>query len=161
MRKLALEIFAAAALTLAAILASAPGVMASDVMVINGFARASATPQATSAVAYVTLMNHGGEADRLLSIVTPAAAVATVHETTSVDGVMKMKAVPVLALAAGATVEMKPGGSHIMLMGLKAPLKRGGKLTLELTFEKAGKASVEVPIGGVAATGHDQDSTGG
>ncbi len=62
-----------------------------------------------------------------------------------------MEPVEALDLAPGQTVEMKPGGLHIMLMGLKAPLKKGGKLILELSFEKAGKITVEVPVAGVAA----------
>ncbi len=48
---------------------------------------------------------------------------------------------------------MAPGGLHIMLMGLKAPLQQGGSLTLDLTFEHAGAVTVQVPVGGVAATG--------
>ena len=51
--------------------------------------------------------------------------------------------------------EMKPGGVHVMLMGLKAPLKEGESIVITLTFEKAGKLDVTVPVGGVAASGHD------
>lgn len=156
MRKSILEILAAIALTLAAILASAPGVLANDVMVIGAFARASATPAATSAVVYVTLVNHGAATDRLMAISTPVAAMADVHQSKSADGVMSMDAVPALDLPPGETVAMKPGGLHIMLMGLKAPLKRGATLTLELSFEKAGRIMVRVPIGGVAANAPDQ-----
>ena len=156
MRRSILEVLAAIALTLAAILTSAPGVLANDVMVIGAFARASATPGATSAVVYVTLANHGAAADRLMAISTPAAAMAEVHQSKSADGVTSMDAVPALDLPPGETVAMKPGGLHIMLMGLKAPLKRGETLTLELSFEKAGRIVVTVPVGGVAANGPDQ-----
>jgi len=160
MRKLTLEILAAAGLTLAAILALAPGVLASDVMVMNAFARASAAPQASSAVAYVTLENRGAEADRLLSIATDHAVMAHLHDTKTVDGVASMIPVESLDLAAGQVTAMKPGGLHIMLMGLKAPLKKGSKLKLELTFQKAGNITVEVPIEGVAATSATQASGG-
>ncbi|HUR43339.1 MAG TPA: copper chaperone PCu(A)C [Aestuariivirga sp.] len=160
MRKLIFEILAAVALTLAAILALAPGVLANDVMVMDAFARASATPEASSAVAYVTLTNRGAEADRLLSIATDGAAMAHLHDTKSQDGVLSMEAIESLDLPAGKTVEMKPGGLHIMLMGLKAPLQTGGKLHLELSFEKAGKVTVDVPVGSVAATGSGQASGG-
>lgn len=152
MRKLTLEILAAAGLTLAAILALAPGVLASDVMVMNAFARASATPQASSAVAYVTLENYGAEADQLLSIATDQAAAAHLHDTKTVDGIASMTPVESLDLAAGQTLAMKPGGLHIMLVGLKAPLQKGSEINLELTFEKAGKITVEVPVEGVAAS---------
>lgn len=160
MRKLTFEILAALALTMAAILALAPGVLANDVTVLNAFARASATPQARSAVAYITLMNRGAEADRLLSIATDKAAMAHLHDTKSVNGVVSMEPVEALDLAPGQTVEMKPGGLHIMLMGLKSPLQKDGTLSLELEFEKAGKMTVEVPVGGVAATRSGQASGG-
>lgn len=160
MRKLTFEFLAAVALTLAAILALASGVLANDVMVMNAFARASATPQARSAVAYITLENRGAEADRLLSIATESGAMAHLHDTKSVDGVVSMEPVEALNLGPGQTVEMKPGGLHIMLMGLKAPLKKGSKISFELSFEKAGKITVEVPVEGVAATASGQASGG-
>jgi periplasmic copper chaperone A len=141
------------ALTTVAILALAPGVLANDVMVISGFARASAAPQASAAAAYVTLANRGKEADQLVGVTSPAAAMAHLHQSKTQDGVASMVPVETLELGAGAFVEMKPGGLHIMLMSLKAPLKQGESLTLELEFAKAGKVTVTVPIKGVAATG--------
>jgi len=152
MRKPILEFLVAIALSLAAILTSAPGVMASDVMVSGGFARASATPMAKSGAAYVTIMNHGATGDRLLAIASPAAGHIMMHGTKEENGVMSMSMVDGVDLAAGATVKMEPGGLHIMLMDLKAPLIEGKTLSLELTFEKAGKLAVDVPIAGVAAT---------
>ncbi|MGH6853937.1 MAG: copper chaperone PCu(A)C [Aestuariivirga sp.] len=151
MRKLTLEILAAIALTLAAILASAHGVLASDVLVMDAFARASATPKATSAVIYISLVNHAAQADRFIAITSSSAAMAHLHDTKSVNGVISMEPVETLDLAPGQSVVMKPGGLHIMLTGLKAPLKEGESLTLELTFEKAGKIAVEVPVRSVAA----------
>ncbi len=152
MRKLTFEFLAAMALTIAAILALASGVLANDVMVMSGFARASATPQAKSAAAYISLENRGPEADRLLSVATDRAAMAHLHDTKTVDGIASMKPVEALDLAPGQSVAMKPGGLHIMLTGLRAPLQKGSKLNLELSFEKAGKITVEVPIEGVAAS---------
>ena len=149
MKNFALIIVLAAAATLI----SLPAAFANDVMVIGSFARASATPQATSATAYLTIANHGAGADRLLSIATPSAAMAHLHQTTESDGVISMTAVESLDLAPGGTVEMAPGGLHIMLTRLKSPLKQGDKLHLELTLAKAGKLVVDVPVKAVAATG--------
>lgn len=162
MRKLVLEVLAATALTLAAILALAPGVRASDIMVMGAFARASAVSSANAGTAYLTLMNHGAEPDRLLSISTDAADKSQLHETIEENGIAKMRAVESLDLPAGATVELKPGGLHVMMTGLRAPLAEGGSLMLRLTFEKAGEVEVEVPVGAVAA-GHDhaEGSSGG
>jgi copper(I)-binding protein len=160
MRKLTFEILVALALTIAAILALAPGVLANDVMVMDAFARASATPQASSAVAYITLVNNGAQADRLVSVATDKATIAHLHNTKSLNGITSMETVNILDLPPGQTIEMKPGGLHIMLTGLKEPLEKGGKLSLELNFEKAGKMMVQVPVGGVAATDSGQTSGG-
>ncbi|WP_373505425.1 copper chaperone PCu(A)C [Aestuariivirga sp.] len=158
MSRILLELSAAISLTLAAILASATGVSANDLMVTGAFARASATPVAKSGAAYVSVMNHGAEPDRLLSVSTPAARSAELHKTETVDGVMKMEPVGALDVPPNGMIEMSPGGYHIMLMGLSAPLKEGGSLELTFTFEKAGDVKVTVPVGGVAAGTHDHGS---
>lgn len=150
MRKIVIEVAAAIALTLAAILALATGADASSVMVMKAYARASATPAAETGAAYVSVMVHGG-ADRLIAVSTPAAKMAGLHETRQVDGVMKMQHVDGIDVPADGMLEMKPGGYHIMLMGLNAPLKEGDEIDLTLTFEKAGEVKVKAKVGGVAA----------
>jgi periplasmic copper chaperone A len=152
MRKLALELLTATALTLGAILALTRAVLASDVMVIGAFARASAVSNATSGVVYMTLTNHGATPDKLVSITTPVAGIAMLHESKEDGGVATMMDMSGLDIPAGGSVEMKPGGIHIMLMGLKAPLKKGDTLKLTLSFEHAGNVEVEAKIGGVAQT---------
>jgi periplasmic copper chaperone A len=160
MRRTLLEVIAAISLTLAAIVTTANGVSASSVMITEAFARASATPTAGAGAAYISLMNHGAEADTLVSASTPAAETVEVHMTETVDGVMKMRAAGPLEIPAMGTLEMKPGGYHLMLMDLKAPLAKGSEIEITLTFAKAGAITVKVPVGAVAAGGHDH-STGG
>jgi len=149
MRKPLIEVAAAIALTLSAILALAPGAHASSVMVMKAYARASATPTAETGAAYVSLMLHG-DADRLVSVSSPAAKMAGLHETVQQDGVMKMAHVDAIDIPAHGMLEMKPGGYHIMLMGLTKPLKEGDEIDLTLTFEKAGEVQVKAKVGGVA-----------
>ncbi|PZF77847.1 hypothetical protein DK847_05315 [Aestuariivirga litoralis] len=149
MRKPLIEVAAAIALTLSAILALAPGAHASSVMVMKAYARASATAGAETGAAYVSLMLHG-DADRLVAVSTPAARMAGLHETRQVDGVMKMAHVDAIDIPAHGMLEMKPGGYHIMLMGLTRPLKEGDEIDLTLTFEKAGEVQVKAKVGGVA-----------
>ena len=149
MRKLVLEIFAATALTLGAILALTPGVLANDVMVKDVFARASAFATAKSGAVYMTLTNQSAVADRLLSVTTDAALNAEVHESLVKDGVAIMRPVDALEVPAGGRVELKPGGYHIMLGLLKAPLKKGDMIMLQLKFEHAGLVDVMVPVGDV------------
>jgi len=150
MRKSLIQVAAAIALTLGAILALAGGANASSVMVMKAYARASATPGAETGAAYVSVMVHGG-ADRLVAVSTPAAKMAGLHKTEEVDGVMKMVHVEAIDVPANGMLQMKPGGYHIMLMGLKVPLKEGDEIELTLTFEKAGDVTVKAKVGGVAA----------
>lgn len=154
MRRTLLEIIAAVSLTIAAAVTPVSGANASDLMVMKAFARASATPTADAGAAYVSLMNHGGEGDVLVSVSTPAAAMAHLHKSEMVNGVMKMEPVESLELPGQGVLEMKPGGYHIMLMGLKQPLKKGDEIDVTLHFEKAGDVTVKVPVGGVAASGN-------
>jgi copper(I)-binding protein len=143
-------------------LASAAPALAdtSHFMVMKAFARASATPTAKTGAAYVSLMNHAQEADRLVGASSPAAKSAEIHKTEEADGVFKMMPAGPLELGPMATLEMKPGGYHIMLMGLAQPLKKGDEIEVTLTFEKAGDLKVKVPVGEVAAGGHDHGAEG-
>jgi copper(I)-binding protein len=101
--------------------------------------------------AYMKIVNKGA-ADRLLSATTAVAAAVQVH-TMAMDGdVMTMREVDAVDLPAGQTVEFKPGGFHLMLMGLKAPLKLGDKFAMTLRFEKAGEVVITVHVEPVAAT---------
>jgi periplasmic copper chaperone A len=136
---------------LAALLCLTQVGLAADISVINAKARASLTPTTTTGAIYLSVRNAGEVDDRLLSLSSPAAASAMIHETTMVNDVMKMRMlVGGVMIGAGQTLEMKTGGTHLMLMGLKAPLKQGETVALELVFEKAGKIQVDVPVGGVA-----------
>jgi copper(I)-binding protein len=71
----------------------------------------------------------------LVSATSPAAGIVEVHEMTMADGVMRMRAVPRLALPAGVTVQLKPGSYHVMLMDLQRPLKKGDTVALTLRLE--------------------------
>ena len=150
MRHTLTALAAAISFTLAATLALATGASASNVMVTKSYARASATPTAETGAAYVSLMAHG-EADRLLGVSSPAAKMAALHRTVEADGVMKMEHVDALEIPANGRLVMKPGGYHIMLMGLTKPLKEGDEIEITLTFEKAGEIKVKAKVGGVAA----------
>jgi copper(I)-binding protein len=148
----------AAALTLAAIIALASSALASDIMLLDAYARASASPKVTSGAAYVTIMNNGGTADVLRSVAADVARVAEVHEMKEAEGVMTMRATGPLEIPANTSVTMGEMGYHIMLMGLKQPLVKDQAFSLVLTFEKAGAIPVTVTVGDVAASGNSQGS---
>ena len=117
---------------LAAVLgASAAQAQANSVKVENAWARAT-PPRAEVGAVYLTLT--ASAADRLVGVSTPVASTAEVHEMSVENGVMRMRETPGVMLPAGQPVVLGPGGYHVMLMGLKAPLKQGQTIPLHLTF---------------------------
>ena len=119
------------------------------------WARASAGP-AKAGAAYVTITNGGAETDRLIAAATPAAKRAAVHTHMMDRGVMKMRPVEAVEVDPGEPTVFMPGGLHIMLMGLKAPLVEGDTFPLTLTFERSGIVEVRVRVLGVGATRHPE-----
>ena len=126
----------------------AAGYKAGNISITDPHARPT-VPGQPGGAAYLTLENTGGVADRLLGAASPVAQSTEIH-TMRMDGdVMRMREVGELPLPPAAKVEMKPGmGYHIMLNGLKQPLKDGASFPMTLTFEKAGKVEVTVVVGG-------------
>lgn len=104
------------------------------------------------------------EGVRLVAVSTPAAAVAEVHEMKMDGDIMTMRALPGgLDLPAGKTVELKPGGYHLMLMDLKAALPRGSSIALTLVFRDGkgaqSKVTLKVPVATVAPGGRSDART--
>jgi copper(I)-binding protein len=96
--------------------------------------------------AFFSVQNTGA-ADRLLGASSPAAARVELHTMAMEGNVMKMREVDVIELPAGKTVDLQPStAQHVMLSGLKAPLKLGDKVPLTLRFEKAGEVKVELKV---------------
>ena len=131
--------FAAALLALTAhAWAQAPAVEVQDAWV-----RATVAQQkSTGAFMRLTAKDDS----RVVAAQSPVAGVVEVHEMAMEKDVMRMRAVPALALPAGQTVELKPGGYHVMLMDLKAPVKAGEVVPLTLTLESTGgqRSTLEV-----------------
>jgi periplasmic copper chaperone A len=120
------------------------------VMVHQVWARASAG-MAKSGIAFMSIMNHGMNDDRLLAARTTVSERAELHTHIMDGGVMRMRQVPHIDLPKSQTVMLKPGGLHVMLMNLHAPLKEGSQFPLTLEFEKAGSIKVHVSVKGAAA----------
>jgi copper(I)-binding protein len=99
----------------------------------------------TTGAAYFTLTNNGPP-DELVGASTPVAASASVHETTDDHGVMRMRPVASLPLAPGKPVLFRPGSYHLMLIGLKAPLKVGDSFPVTLSFAHAQPVTVKVKV---------------
>jgi len=134
------------------LLAVASGAALAQVKVEDAWVRATVEGQPATG-AFMRLTSAEGGA--LVAASSPVAAVVEIHEMKMEGNVMKMGAVSRVALPPGQTVELKPGGYHVMLINLKAPLKAGQSIPLRLRIESKGatreievRAEVRDPSGG-------------
>jgi copper(I)-binding protein len=97
-------------------------------------------------VVYLRIENHADEADRLVSVASSAARRAQLHETVHDGDTVKMERRSALLIPARGDVELAQGGLHIMLIGLREPLRIGQKVPLRLGFERAGRVQLWVPV---------------
>jgi len=116
-----------------------------DLRIEHPYARPT-PPGARSGAAYFTIRNLGNASDRLVSVASPVSKSAQVHSMTMDGNVMRMRALPSLDIPPDASITLAPGSYHVMLVGLSHPLAAGDKVTLTLTFEKAGKVDVSADV---------------
>lgn len=141
--------------TLLSLTASAWAQASANVEVKDAWVRATVAQQKTTGA----FMQLTAQADtRVVQVSSPIAGVVEIHEMAMDKDVMKMRAVPALALPAGKAVELKPGGYHVMLMDLKGPVKAGDvvPVTLVLESKDGQRSTLEVkatarPLGNAAA----------
>ena len=144
-------ILAAAALSGFGSIARADDVTLGSLKIDHPWARASAGPARNSA-AFMTIHN-AGDADRLVAAAADVSERVELHTHMMEGDVMKMRQVEAIEVPAGGMAELQPGGFHVMLIGLKAPLKEGEHFPLTLTFEKAGEMTLEVTVEAITSMG--------
>jgi periplasmic copper chaperone A len=162
MKKIATAfVFVAFAIGLLATSARAEDVKAGDLVITQGWSRATPGGAKTGG-GFLTIENKGTASDKLIGASADVAGKVEVHEMAMNDGVMKMRPVEGgLAIDPGKTVKLAPGGYHLMMMDLKNPLKQGDKLPVTLQFEKAGKVAVMLDVQGVGAPAPGGGNMGG
>jgi copper(I)-binding protein len=138
-----MSIFLAASIVAAA--AHAQEFPAGTLAIINPWSRPTIEGMPTG-VAYLTITNRGAKPDTLIAARSPAAVRIEFHRTTLEGGMAKMRAEGRITVAPGATVRAEPGGLHLMLVDLKAPLIAGTTVPLVLTFEGAGEVTVALKV---------------
>jgi periplasmic copper chaperone A len=119
-----------------------------------------ATPKgAASAIGYMTIKNTGTTPDRLVGGSADFARGFQLHSMVMEGDVSKMRDLTGVDIAPGQTIEFKPGGSHVMFVGLKRPLAEGEHVKGTLVFEHAGTVQIEYGVQGVGAQSgpHDMD----
>jgi hypothetical protein len=116
-----------------------------EIVITNPWTRPNAATSPQTG-AFMVFKNNGAAPDRLVSADSPVAGKTELHRTQIEGGVARMRLqANGFVLPPGASFELKPGGYHVMLMDLKKPIKAGDKVAITLTFEKAGKVTIEAP----------------
>jgi copper(I)-binding protein len=129
----------------AAVLLVALPAWAADIEVSNPFLRAS--PMAGgNAAGFLIITNNGSQPDRLLGAQAPVAKVIELHTHIKDGDVYRMRQVDAIVVPAHGSVDLKPGGDHLMFIGVAEQLKEGTKVPVTLTFEKAGAVAVDLPV---------------
>jgi copper(I)-binding protein len=131
--------------------AQAQNAKVGSVQIENAYTRAT-VPGQQVAGGFMKIENKGA-ADQLISASSPVSGEVQLHEMAMDGNVMKMRQVKEVAVPAGATVELKPGGLHLMFMNIKAPLVGGETVPVKLKFAKAGEVEVKFPVNAMGAHG--------
>jgi hypothetical protein len=150
-------IAAATAVTLISFSAFAHDYKVGDLTLTHPWTRAT-PPKAKAGGGFVEIVNTGSESDRLINASSDVAGKTEIHEMAVTDGVMKMRKLEDgIEIPAGETVALKPGGLHIMFMGLNQSFEEGSKVPVVLTFEKAGDVTIELSVAKLGAKSMDGD----
>ena len=121
------------------------GSAADDIQVMDPWARA-VPPGLTTSAGFLSMKNNGKQEHRLVAAESADAGSVELHTHINDNGVMRMRPVDDIAIAAGATTTLQPGGLHLMLMMLKKPLKSGEKMPITLMFEDGSKKHIEAEV---------------
>jgi copper(I)-binding protein len=139
-------------LSFAAALLVSTAALGTDLQISDAWVRGTVPAQRASG-AFMRITSPAGAT--LLGVSSPVAETVELHEMSMSDGMMRMRPITRLELPAGKAIELRPGGYHIMLMGLKQPLATGSSVPLTLRVEHNGKEeslAVEVPVRSLTAT---------
>src|SRR5437868_53154 len=123
-----------------------------QITITDAWARATA-PGAKIAAGYMTIKNAGKTPDKLVAASSPAAEKVETHVTVKEGDIFRMREVKGYDIPAGGSFELKPGGAHLMLVNVKAPLKEGEKVPPTLRFEHAGQVKTELQVGRLTDSG--------
>lgn len=133
-------------------------VVVEDIEIAEPWLRAM-LPGQPAAGGYLTIVNRGAAADRLVAVTSPRAGRVEIHEMAVENDIMRMRPVEGgLALEPGSTVELAPGGVHLMFLDVRGAFVAGEQIPVTLEFEMAGKAEISFdvrPMGGHDAHRHD------
>ena len=134
-------------------IASIAAVFGADVEIEGAYARAS-IPNVPNSAAFFVIKNNSDKDIAITSANSDAAQKNELHTHIKENKMMKMMKIEKLVVPAKSSLELKSGGDHVMLMGLKKELKAGDEISLELSFSDGDKKSIKVPVKDLASTMH-------
>ncbi|WP_128293801.1 copper chaperone PCu(A)C [Afifella aestuarii] len=148
----AFALLIAASAESAAALVQKPGeASGGTVRVHSGFARATAG-QALETAAYLVITNTGLQPERLLYVETPFADRGELRQTRfNEDGALETRRIRSISIPPGRTIRLRPGGDHLVFCGLAKPLAQHGRIPVTLTFAKAGRIELSLPVAAAGA----------
>lgn len=117
-----------------------------DALEIEGAQVRAVPPVSTTTAAFMVLHNRGDADLALVDAHSPAAEITELHNHVDVDGVMQMRQVPEIRVPAGGSAELAPGGLHLMLIDLVAPLKEGDEVEITLALDNDESLTLSVPV---------------
>jgi len=139
---------------IAALIFAAPlAALAGPIEIRDAYAHVTSTAQPVGA-GFVTIANSGA-ADRLVSVSCTCSQSAELHSMTMDGGVMKMRKLEGIDVPAKGSLVLEPGGMHLMLIGLKAPLAEGQSVPLELRFDKVGVVKTTLKVKSRVPSGYE------
>lgn len=132
---------------------SIAAVFGADVEIDGAYARAS-IPNVPNSAAFFVIKNNSDKDIAITSANSDIAEKNELHTHIKENQMMKMMKIEKLVVPAKSSLELKSGGDHVMLMGLKKELKAGDEISLELSFSDGDKKSIKVPVKDLASTMH-------
>jgi copper(I)-binding protein len=118
---------------------------APDILIKDPWVR-EVPPVSRMSAAFMTIINRGDATDRLIGVSSEISRKAEIHTMIHDKGMMKMRKIKEVTIRPGEEVTLKPGGLHIMLIGLKKPLREGERIIIKLHFEESGTITLEAPV---------------
>ena len=134
-------------------IASIAAVFGADIEIEGAYARAS-IPNVPNSAAFFVIKNNSDKDIAITSANSDIAEKNELHTHIKENQMMKMMKIEKLVVPAKSSLELKSGGDHVMLMGLKKELKAGDEISLELSFSDGDKKSIKVPVKDLASTMH-------
>ena len=132
---------------------SIAAVFGADIEIEGAYARAS-IPNAPNSAAFFVIKNNSDKDIAITSANSDIAEKNELHTHIKENQMLKMMKIEKLVVPAKSSLELKSGGDHVMLMGLKKELKAGDEINLELSFSDGDKKSIKVPVKDLASTMH-------